>query len=155
MGVRDKGSSLPTSNTCARKKTDSISMPVSLSPSLFMLRPLLELGENLVSRCLGETADKGLAQCVVFSGERATEGEAGEEWAGCDLQGSVQRGRWETTALALQLPDIPAACLPPYPEKVKQNPNKSLTWQILIPQSQGWCASHPPSSPFCFYKRLK
>lgn len=77
-----------------------------------------------------------------------SEGEAGEQWAGCGLGGvgSAQGERWETTAQANAAVRY-SCCLPPHPRKVKQNPNKSLTWQILIPQSQGWCASRRPLLP--------
>ena len=43
--------------------------------------------------------------------------------------------------------ELELCCLPPHPPKVKQNPNKSLTRQILILQSQGWCASSRPPLP--------
>lgn len=57
------------------------------------------------------------------------------EGAGSGLPGKAQGGRWESTAQKPCSCEIflLAACLLPHPQKVKQNPNKSLTRQILIP----------------------
>lgn len=68
MGARDKGSSLPILTLVPERKQIQY-QPLNLSFSLSLCSDSFWEWEKIWSqRCLGETAEKGLAQCLVFSG---------------------------------------------------------------------------------------